>query len=73
MEEYRTKKTEGVVFKIDFEKAYKHVNWNFVDEVLEKKGSKIDREGGLEVVCHRLTSRFLLMGDLEGNLGLLGD
>ncbi|RVW90278.1 Transposon TX1 uncharacterized 149 kDa protein [Vitis vinifera] len=29
---------EGVVFKIDFEKAYDHVSWNFLDHVLEKKG-----------------------------------
>ena len=28
---------EGVVFKIDFEKAYDHVKWDFVDHVLEKK------------------------------------
>ncbi|RVW15726.1 putative ribonuclease H protein [Vitis vinifera] len=29
---------EGVVFKIDFEKAYDHVNWDFLDHVLEMKG-----------------------------------
>ncbi|RVW36770.1 Transposon TX1 uncharacterized 149 kDa protein [Vitis vinifera] len=29
---------EGVVFKIDFEKAYDHVKWDFLDHVLEKKG-----------------------------------
>ncbi|KAJ9691733.1 hypothetical protein PVL29_013809 [Vitis rotundifolia] len=29
---------EGVVFKIDFEKAYDHVSWDFLDHVLEKKG-----------------------------------
>ncbi|RVW66276.1 putative ribonuclease H protein [Vitis vinifera] len=29
---------EGVVFKIDFEKAYDHVRWDFLDQVLEKKG-----------------------------------
>ena len=28
----------GVVFKIDFEKAYDHVRWDFLDQVLEKKG-----------------------------------
>ncbi|RVX07515.1 putative mitochondrial protein [Vitis vinifera] len=27
-----------VVFKIDFEKAYDHVKWDFLDHVLEKKG-----------------------------------
>ncbi|RVW36886.1 hypothetical protein CK203_103177 [Vitis vinifera] len=34
----RTIKEEGVVFKIDFEKAYDHVSWDFLDHVLEKKG-----------------------------------
>ncbi|KAJ9709585.1 hypothetical protein PVL29_001188 [Vitis rotundifolia] len=29
---------EGVVFKIDFEKTYNHVSWDFLDHVLEKKG-----------------------------------
>ena len=29
---------EGVTFKIDFEKAYDHVSWDFLDHVLEKKG-----------------------------------
>ena len=29
---------EGVVLKIDFEKAYDHLEWDFIDHVLEKKG-----------------------------------
>ena len=29
---------EGIVFKIDFEKAYDHVDWSFFDHVLERKG-----------------------------------
>ena len=27
-----------VVFKIDFEKAYDHVKWDFFDHALERKG-----------------------------------
>ena len=34
VEEYRVKKKEGIVFKIDFEKAYDHVSWDFLDFVL---------------------------------------
>ncbi|RVW43484.1 hypothetical protein CK203_095330 [Vitis vinifera] len=34
----RLRGEEGVVFKIDFEKAYDHVSWDFLDPVLEKKG-----------------------------------
>ena len=29
---------EEIVFKIDFEKAYDHVDWDFLDHVLEEKG-----------------------------------
>ena len=38
MDEKRQSGEEGVVFKIDFEKAYDHVSWDFLDHVLEKKG-----------------------------------
>lgn len=36
--EHRSKKKEGVVLKLDFEKAYDHVDWDFLDKVLMKKG-----------------------------------
>ncbi|KAJ9675680.1 hypothetical protein PVL29_024549 [Vitis rotundifolia] len=35
VDEKRRSGEEGVVFKIDFEKAYDHVNWDFLDHVLE--------------------------------------
>ncbi|RVX05736.1 Transposon TX1 uncharacterized 149 kDa protein [Vitis vinifera] len=38
VDERRRSGEEGVVFKIDFEKAYDHVKWDFLDHVLEKKG-----------------------------------
>ena len=38
VDEKRRLEEEGVVFKIDFEKAYDHVTWDFLDHVLEKKG-----------------------------------
>ena len=38
VDERRRSREEGVVFKIDFEKAYDHVRWDFLDQVLEKKG-----------------------------------
>ncbi|RVW81815.1 Transposon TX1 uncharacterized 149 kDa protein [Vitis vinifera] len=37
VDERRRSGEEGVVFKIDFEKAYDHVRWDFLDQVLEKK------------------------------------
>ncbi|RVW94701.1 Protein transport protein Sec24-like CEF [Vitis vinifera] len=36
--EKRRSREEGLVFKIDFEKAYDHVDWGFLDHVLERKG-----------------------------------
>ena len=38
VDEKRRTWEEGVVFKIDFEKAYDHVSWDFLDHVLENKG-----------------------------------
>ena len=38
MDEKRRSGEKGIVFKIDFEKAYDHVSWGFLDHVLEKKG-----------------------------------
>ena len=38
VDERRRSGEEGVVFKIDFEKAYDHVSWVLLDHVLKKKG-----------------------------------
>ena len=38
MDEKRRSGEEGIVFKIDFEKAYDHVDWGFLDHVLQRKG-----------------------------------
>ncbi|RVW91928.1 Transposon TX1 uncharacterized 149 kDa protein [Vitis vinifera] len=38
VDEKRRSREGGVVFKIDFEKAYDHVSWDFLDHVLEMKG-----------------------------------
>ena len=38
VEDVRDTGRKGVVFKIDFEKAYDHVEWEFQDFVFERKG-----------------------------------
>ena len=38
VEEYRKCGKSGVVFKINFEKAYDYVEWGFLDFVLQKEG-----------------------------------
>jgi hypothetical protein len=37
LHELRVKKMQGVILKLDFEKAYDKVRWNFMIEVLRKK------------------------------------
>jgi hypothetical protein len=36
--ELNRKKLQGVILKIDFEKAYDSVRWDFVEEVMIRKG-----------------------------------
>ena len=36
--ELQTHKEEGVIFKIDFEKAYDIISWDFVEEIMTAKG-----------------------------------
>ena len=36
--ELQSKNMRGVIFKIDFEKAYDSISWDFVDEVMQRKG-----------------------------------
>lgn len=38
IKDYRAHRQEGAIFKIDFEKAYDHVDMSFLDKVLENKG-----------------------------------
>jgi hypothetical protein len=38
LQELQSTKKEGVIPKLDLEKAYDKINWNFLKEVLEKKG-----------------------------------
>jgi hypothetical protein len=43
LHELRVKKLQGIILKLDFEKAYDKVRWNFMMEVLRKK---ISQENG---------------------------
>ena len=38
VDEKRRSEEEGIDFKIDFEKAYDHVDWGILEHVLERKG-----------------------------------
>lgn len=37
LHELRANKQNGVIFKIDFEKAYDSVRWDFVEEMMVRK------------------------------------
>jgi len=38
LHDLRATKSSGVIIKLDFEKAYDKVYWNFLEEVLRRKG-----------------------------------
>ena len=64
VEDYKSSRKSGFIFKIDFEKAYDHVEWLFLrrKKVLKKNG-----EDGLTDDYHRSLSRYLLMEDCREN------
>ena len=55
--ELQTKKMEGVILKIDFEKAYDSISWDFVEEMMTSKG-----------FCQKL--RDWIMSSVRGGAGL---
>ncbi|RVW20591.1 hypothetical protein CK203_115257 [Vitis vinifera] len=57
---------EGVVFKIDFEKAYDHVNWDFLDHVLEKKGFSPKWRNWMRGCLSSVSYAILVNGNAKG-------
>jgi hypothetical protein len=48
----RVRKKDGIVLKLDFEKAYDKINWDFLFEVLKQRGFSETWCGWLRtVVC----------------------
>ncbi|RVW99807.1 LINE-1 retrotransposable element ORF2 protein [Vitis vinifera] len=74
VDEKRRSREEGVVFKIDFEKAYDHVKWDFLDHVLEKKGFsskwRIRMRGCLSSVSYAILVNGNAKGWVKASKGL---
>ena len=74
VEEYRSSRKSRVLFKIDFEKVYDHVEWPFLQFVLQKKGFK-DRwrtwiQGCLSSVSFSIFVNGRPHGKFKGSRGL---
>ena len=66
VDEKRRLEEEGVVFKIDFEKAYDHVNWDFLDHVLEKKGFSPKWRNWMRGCLSSVSYAILVNGNAKG-------
>ena len=49
---WKTKKTRGLIFKLDIENAFHKINWNFIDFILKKKQFPVNGGYGYILVCH---------------------
>ncbi|RVX15151.1 Transposon TX1 uncharacterized 149 kDa protein [Vitis vinifera] len=74
VEEKKRSGKERVVFKIDFEKAYDHVKYDFLDHVLEKKGFsskwRIWMRGCLSAVSYAILVNGIVKGWVKASRGL---
>ena len=66
VDEKRRSREEGVVFKIDFEKAYDHVDWEFLDHVLERKGFSLRWRSWMRGCLSSTTFAILVNGNAKG-------
>ncbi|RVW63731.1 LINE-1 retrotransposable element ORF2 protein [Vitis vinifera] len=66
VDEKRRSRKEGLVFKIDFEKAYDHVDWDFLDHVLERKGFSLRWRSWMRGCLSSVTFAILVNGNAKG-------
>ena len=57
VEEYRAKKKQGLIFRVDFEKAYDHMRWSCLDKIMEERASGVDGGSGLMVAYRQRISQ----------------
>ncbi|RVX10323.1 putative ribonuclease H protein [Vitis vinifera] len=68
VDEKRRSREEGVVFKIDFEKAYDHVKWDFLDHMLEKKGFSLKWRSWMRGCLSSVSFAILVNGNAKGRV-----
>ena len=67
----RMKKKQALIFKVDFEKAYDSVRWDFLDDVLDKFGFGSKWRAWIQSCLDRVEVPFLLMEVLRRNFSSL--
>ena len=72
VDEKRRVRDKGVVFKIDFEKAYDHVDWGFLAHVLERKGFNSKWRSWMRGCLSSTSLAVLVNGNAKGWVKLSG-
>ncbi|XP_076902042.1 secreted RxLR effector protein 78-like [Bidens hawaiensis] len=58
----KKKKKKGMFLKIDFEKAYDHISWSFLDKVMERMGFPVMWRGWILGIISSAKSSVLVNG-----------
>ena len=66
VDEKRRSREESIVFKIDFEKTYDHVDWGFLNHVLEKKGCNSKWRSCMKGCLSSISFAILVNGNAKG-------
>lgn len=69
VEEYRSKKKERLVFKVDFEKAYDNVHWSCLEKIMERKRFRLRWRKWIKGYVTTATYSIMINGKPRGRFG----